>query len=59
MGNWEEMLDGFEEKCEDIKDILEVCEVCGCYLYDEFGRRLRREHLECRRILAAERGCDY
>lgn len=58
MGNWEDMMDGFEAKCENIKDILEVCEVCGGFLYDAMGRSLKREHLECRRILAMERGCD-
>ena len=56
---WDEMLDGFEEKCDNICDICERCEVCGGLMHDEFGRLLKREHMECRRILAMERGCDY
>jgi hypothetical protein len=59
MGNFEDCLDGFEEKCEDICDVLETCEVCGGLMYDQFGRSMRRYHIECRRILALEQnGCD-
>lgn len=55
----EECLDGFESKLNGIVDIYEQCEVCGGFLYDEFGRSLKRNHIECRRLLAEERRCDY
>lgn len=59
MGNFEDCLNGFEEKCEAIPDVIEVCEVCGGHLFDVMGRSLKREHMECRRILALENnGCN-
>lgn len=54
---FDDCMDGFEDKCESICDIYEVCEVCGGFLYDAIGRNLKRDHIECRRILAMERGC--
>jgi hypothetical protein len=56
---YDDCMSGFGDKLDDIVDICEQCEVCGGFLYDEFGRRLKREHMECRRILAMERGCEY
>ena len=55
---YDECMDGFGAKLDDICDICETCDVCGGSLYDVFGRPLRREHLECRRILAMERGME-
>lgn len=55
---FEENLDAFQDNLDNIVDIQETCEVCGCFLYDEFGRPNRRAHMECRRILAMEKGCD-
>ena len=51
-----EMMAGFQDRCDGICDIFETCEVCGGYLYDEFGRSLKRQHMQCRYILAMERG---
>jgi len=53
-----ECLDGFEEKCEDICDLNERCEVCGGFMNDAMGMSLKKNHLDCRRILAIEKnGC--
>lgn len=58
MGDYEDCMDGLQEKLDNICDVVETCEVCGGFLYDGMGRSLRREHLECRRILAMERGME-
>ena len=55
---FDDCLNGFDDMVDNICDIHETCEVCGGFLYDEFGRSLKRAHMECRRILAEERrGC--